>query len=216
MTAYILLIETNNLDQQDSLISTLETRQYQVFVAHDLQTAIHKVETLWPDLIICNSVQALAKADHLQQTLESVGLDIPCLVVSNEDIELAAPFTNIAPGELIHHIEESLIQRQERFIRLTDLTLDCRQQQVLRGDKRFSLTPKEFRLLHLLITHRDEVLTRKKIMQEVWETDYLGDTRTLDVHIRWVREKIEQNPSRPAHLLTVRGVGYRFITKPTE
>jgi two-component system phosphate regulon response regulator PhoB len=51
-------------------------------------------------------------------------------------------------------------------------------------------------------------------MQEVWETDYMGDTRTLDVHIRWLREKIEENPSQPRHLITVRGIGYRFITSP--
>jgi DNA-binding response OmpR family regulator len=53
-------------------------------------------------------------------------------------------------------------------------------------------------------------------MQEVWETDYLGDTRTLDVHIRWLREKIEENPSRPRHLITVRGVGYHFIAEPEK
>jgi DNA-binding response OmpR family regulator len=55
-----------------------------------------------------------------------------------------------------------------------------------------------------------EVLSRGTIMKEVWETDYLGDTRTLDVHIRWVREKLEDNPSRPQYIITVRGVGYRF------
>jgi DNA-binding response OmpR family regulator len=61
-----------------------------------------------------------------------------------------------------------------------------------------------------LMENAGEVLNRGTIMKEVWETDYLGDTRTLDVHIRWVREKLEDNPSRPQYIITVRGVGYRF------
>jgi two-component system phosphate regulon response regulator PhoB len=68
--------------------------------------------------------------------------------------------------------------------------------------------------LYLLTSHPNQVLSRKTIMQEVWETDYLGDTRTLDVHIRWLREKIEDNPSRPQRLITIRGTGYRFILDP--
>jgi two-component system phosphate regulon response regulator PhoB len=85
---------------------------------------------------------------------------------------------------------------------------------VLHAGQAYSLTPKEFKLLYLLISNSDQILSRKTIMQEVWETDYLGDTRTLDVHIRWIREKIEKNPSRPQRLITIRGVGYRFVVNP--
>jgi DNA-binding response OmpR family regulator len=62
--------------------------------------------------------------------------------------------------------------------------------------------------------HPDDVLDRGTIMQEVWETNFLGDTRTLDVHIRWLREKLEKDPSHPQHIVTVRGVGYRFYPEP--
>ena len=62
--------------------------------------------------------------------------------------------------------------------------------------------------------HADEALSRGTIMKEVWETDYLGDTRTLDVHIRWLREKLEDDPSHPRLIITVRGVGYRFLPQP--
>ena len=89
--------------------------------------------------------------------------------------------------------------------------VDCEQLNVLCDSQTHSLTPKEFKLLHLLITHPNQVMSRKKIMQDVWDTDYMGDTRTLDVHIRWIREKIEVNPSRPQHLITIRGLGYRFM-----
>jgi two-component system phosphate regulon response regulator PhoB len=104
--------------------------------------------------------------------------------------------------------------QKNRFVRLPDLIVDRHQRQVLCQGRAHSLTPKEFRLLSLLINHSDQILSRKTIMQEVWETDYLGDTRTLDVHIRWIREKIEKNPSRPQRLITIRGVGYRFVANP--
>lgn len=72
------------------------------------------------------------------------------------------------------------------------------------------LTPKECALLQAFMNNGGKVLTRKFLMKKVWDTDWMEDTRTLDVHVRWLREKIEDNPSKPVYLRTVRGVGYRF------
>lgn len=72
------------------------------------------------------------------------------------------------------------------------------------------MTPKQCALLHLLMTHPDTVVSRSEIMQAIWETSYMEDTRTLDVHIRWLRERIEPDPSTPIYLVTVRGRGYRL------
>jgi DNA-binding response OmpR family regulator len=69
----------------------------------------------------------------------------------------------------------------------------------------------EARLLAVLLRDSNETVSRATLIREVWQTDFLDDTRTLDVHIRWLREKIEKNPSRPRWLMTVRGVGYRLI-----
>jgi two-component system phosphate regulon response regulator PhoB len=104
--------------------------------------------------------------------------------------------------------------QDNRFIQLPNLTVDCEKQQILREEVQFNLTPKEFQLLYLLIENANQVTSRKEIMLHVWDTEYLGDTRTLDVHVRWLREKIEKNPSRPRHLITVRGIGYQFISHP--
>lgn len=76
------------------------------------------------------------------------------------------------------------------------------------------LTPKVTSLLELLMRNADEVISRQRIMEEVWQTTYLGDTRTLDVHIRWIRQAIEKVPNKPKVLSTVHGVGYIFNTKP--
>jgi len=75
------------------------------------------------------------------------------------------------------------------------------------------LPPKQCNLLRILITHAGEVVRRETIMHTVWETDYLADTRTLDVHMRWLREKIEPDPNHPIHLVTVRGQGYQLVTQ---
>jgi two-component system phosphate regulon response regulator PhoB len=73
-----------------------------------------------------------------------------------------------------------------------------------------NLSPKEYRLLELFMQHPRRVWSRDKLLEHVWGHDYFGDSKTVDVHIRWLREKLEANPSSPEHLLTVRGFGYRF------
>jgi two-component system OmpR family response regulator len=72
------------------------------------------------------------------------------------------------------------------------------------------LKPKEFELLAFLVQNKGRAFSREQLLEDIWEYEYEGDTRTIDVHIRWLREKIEPDPSHPIHLLTVRGIGYRF------
>jgi two-component system phosphate regulon response regulator PhoB len=95
-------------------------------------------------------------------------------------------------------------------LRVNGLALDLKNRQLVGQQGAYKLTPQECRLLEAFMSHPDEVLTRRFLMKRVWQTDYLGDTRTLNVHIRWLRQKIEENPSQPRYLRTVRGVGYRF------
>jgi two-component system OmpR family response regulator/two-component system alkaline phosphatase synthesis response regulator PhoP len=130
---------------------------------------------------------------------------------ANGDTVFVAPDD---PKELQEGIKEATSRQKDRFVRLPDLIIDCRQRQLMQNNRSYHLTPKEFRLLFLLVDNKDQDISRRAIMKEVWETDYMGDTRTLDVHIRWLREKIEDNPSRPRRLVTIRGVGYRFISEP--
>jgi DNA-binding response OmpR family regulator/signal transduction histidine kinase len=97
------------------------------------------------------------------------------------------------------------------LVRAGGLTLNTRMRQVAVGKGRVEgLTKMESRLLEVFMTNPHIILKRDYLMREVWETEYIGDTRTLDVHVHWLRQKIEDNPSRPRLLLTVRGLGYRF------
>jgi DNA-binding response OmpR family regulator len=90
------------------------------------------------------------------------------------------------------------------------ITLDHENRILYRGDIEHRLTPKESFLLLTFLRHRGQVLTRQYLMKEVWETDYIADTRTLEVHVHWLRAKIENDRRRPDLLHTVRGVGYVF------
>ncbi len=101
-------------------------------------------------------------------------------------------------------------KKATRQLRAGDLTLDLDERCVIKDGTPVHLTYKECALLEILIRNGGEVLTRKQLMKEVWETDYLGDTRTLDVHVCMLRGKIEDHPTRPVFIRTVRGVGYRF------
>lgn len=217
---YVLLIENSTLDRSESLLANLEDQGYQVSMTHTPEAAVETTKTLWPNLIVFNSTGNFLNLASFQQAIDKVNLNIPYVVVGDKN-DLAAEFSTdtilVAPGkpqQLSQGLKKATSNQKNRFIRLPDLTLDCYKQQVLRKGQIYSLTPKEFKLLNLLVSSPDQLLSRKVIMQEVWETDYLGDTRTLDVHIRWIREKIEDNPSRPQRLITIRGVGYRFILNP--
>jgi DNA-binding response OmpR family regulator len=97
-----------------------------------------------------------------------------------------------------------------------DITFDIKAREVQKGDRTLRLTPKQAMLLEALMQNAPQVLSRRFLMKNVWNTDYLGDTRTLDVHIRWVREAIEDDPSTTKYVRTVRGVGYRFDLPDTE
>jgi DNA-binding response OmpR family regulator len=94
------------------------------------------------------------------------------------------------------------------------MVLDLARRVVSCSDGQIKLTPKECRLLGALMSNGGKVLSREDIMREVWDTDYMGDTRTLDVHICYLRRKIEKDPSNPSRILTIRGGGYRLQVHP--
>jgi len=105
---------------------------------------------------------------------------------------------------------EASTASEERVLVAGDLRIDLDRREVTRGDRQIELPARLFELLAYMVRNRGLVLTRGRLLQHVWGYDYEGDTRTVDVHIRWLREKVEDDPASPQLLLTVRGVGYRF------
>jgi len=119
----------------------------------------------------------------------------------------------LVPTRVVNVVKRFSEKRIEHLLQLGPISLNMATRTVTTPNGRYTMTPKQCALLKLLMSEHGEVVERGKIMETVWETSYLEDTRTLDVHIRWLRERIEHNPSRPVYLQTVRGVGYRFEVK---
>ncbi len=119
----------------------------------------------------------------------------------------------MSPAVLVATIGEMLRTGANGYVvQAGDVSLDLHNRKVITPKGEHHMTPKQCALLQILMERRNEVVSRRDIMQKIWQTDFLGDTRTLDVHIRWLRERIERDPSNPQYLVTVRGKGYRFRT----
>ena len=101
--------------------------------------------------------------------------------------------------------------RPPNVLKLDGLALDIETRELTVEHRTHRLRPKECLLLRTFMSHPGETLTREFLMQEVWETDYFEDTRTIEVHVSWLRQKIETDTSEPQHILTVRGIGYMFM-----
>jgi DNA-binding response OmpR family regulator len=114
----------------------------------------------------------------------------------------------LIPEQVVKTLQLLGTKRAEHLLRQGPIALNMATRTVVTANGQYTMTPKQCALLKLLMAEHGQVVERRKIMEMVWETDYLEDTRTLDVHIRWLRERIEPNPSKPIYLKTVRGVGY--------
>jgi DNA-binding response OmpR family regulator len=121
------------------------------------------------------------------------------------DVLLFEPFT---ARRLLGCVDRLLQPQGEETLSYGPFSMNLNRRVLIIDGQETQLTPKQALLIEMFLSHPGEVLDRKILMEKVWQTDYLGDTRTLDVHIRWIREAIESNPGKPRYLRTVRGVGY--------
>ena len=137
---------------------------------------------------------------------KGAAVDAECKVVTGGNV-LRMPFT---PRKVTNRIRKLNRCHLGNIITAGDLSLNLDNRCVYRGENVHRLTPRQTRLLEVFMRHSGKTLTRQFLMETVWETNYMGDTRTLDVHVRWIRERIEEDPSSPLYLRTVRGIGYRF------
>lgn len=211
----ILLVEGIG---DDSLEPALEDAGYHVFVHHTGAEALGWMAERCPDLIVFDGASLPAAEKGSCARLRLAALDTPIIhtrsdgekkdATAGADVYLMEPFT---ARKVLNRIRALLPANEweEQIVRAGDLKLFLGKGSVaVAGGRETRLTPKLTSLLEEFLRHPNEVRTRRELMRNVWQTDYVGDTRTLDVHIRWVREAIEVDPGAPERLLTVRGVGY--------
>jgi two-component system response regulator VicR len=212
----------------DSIKYGLQKEGYVVVAAYDGEQAITKAHDEKPDLILLD-VQ-LPKKDGwaaLREIRQTSRVPIIMLTARGEEadkvlgLELGADDYLVKPfsmRELLARVRAAL-RRATEYVeapahptKIGEIELDPASHRVMRNGELLELTRKEYDLLQYLMLNAGKVIARNDLIDKVWHTDWVGDTRTLDVHIRWLREKIEKNPSAPRYIQTVRGVGYRFAT----
>lgn len=226
--ATILLVD------DDEMIVEVLQRQfiregYAVEVAFDGAEALSKAQATAPDLILLDVMMPRLHGWDVVRTLrQQSAVPILMLTARGEEmdrvlgLELGADDYIVKPfsfRELLARVRATLRRvaldqtaPDSPLVSLGRLSIDLRRRQVLRSGQLLGLTQREFDLLAALLAAQGAVVSRSALLDRVWGESWFGDSRTLDVHIRWLREKLEQDPSQPALILTVRGVGYRLVS----
>jgi DNA-binding response OmpR family regulator len=190
--------------------------EYDLLTARTRREALTKIREVDPAVIVLDAPSLRFSRRRFCCTLEEEGIDSPVLLLHKDNptpdhvnarAYLSYPFSN---QKLLNRISWLLPAPDGEVLRRGELALNIKRRSVIKGDRECHLTPKQAHLLELFMRNPGEVLTREFLMKRVWDTDFVDDTRTLDVHIHWVRDAIEEDTRSPQYLHTVRGVGYRF------
>ncbi len=234
MTSTILLVE-DEMTLRDTLAYRLRGEGYQVITAADGAAAIEAARRAHPDLVLLDlmlpGLDGLEVCKAVRARAETAATPIIMLTARVEEsdkilgLELGADDYITKPfswPELRARIRSQLRRADQAqseggetlarqgVIEIGELRIDLDRHQVWRAEEEIELAARLFDLLTYFAQHRGLVLTRAQLLERVWGYDYAGDSRTVDVHVRWLREKIERDPSNPQLVITVRGVGYRF------
>jgi DNA-binding response OmpR family regulator len=229
-----ILVVEDDTTLRETLAYNLKREEYIVQTVGDGRLALETARKTHPNLVLLDLMLPGIDGFEVCRILRQE-MNIPILILTARDDEIdrvigleigaddyiTKPFSM---RELMARVKAHL--RRERLIRqevdsvqtvqshevLTfgDLVIDAVRREVLSGGKPLAFKPKEFDLLLFLAEHHRQALSRQFLLERVWGWDFAGGTRTVDVHVHWLREKIEDNPSEPTRIITVRGSGYRF------
>ena len=223
----ILIVEDEE-SLADSVRYNLEREGYAVATARDGRAAIEAFRSTQPALVIldlmlpelsgldvCRAIRAESEVPIIMVTAKDSEADKVTGLELGADDYVTKPFS---VRELISRVRANLRRSAMRApVSLDDVVtggtveMDVARHEVRVQGEVVAFPPKEFELLETFLRRKGRLLTRDFLIEEVWGHDYYGDTKTLDVHVKRLRRKIELEPHRPAHLLTVRGLGYKFV-----
>ena len=196
---------------------SLEQDGYETDSAADGEEAVNKFFAGQYDLVLLDVM--LPKIDGIEVCQRAKGDDMDKILglEYGADDYMTKPFNILEVKARIRTIfrRTAMMQREsgQRVITVRDMQLNVNNRSVTVSGREVNLTAKEFDLLHLFVTNRGKVFSRENLLETIWKYDYLGDLRTVDVHIRRLREKIEKVPSQPEYIFTKWGVGYYFTDK---
>ncbi len=226
MTRVLVVEDEPNL--REPLVYLLEKEGYQVLEAADGNAAIENFQKYSPDLIlldlmlpgisgneVCRLIRLESQVPIIMITAKDTEIDKVVGLEIGADDYVTKPYST---RELLARMKAVLRRGAESpvsesgLLKAGPVVMDLDRHTVSVNGEPIQMPLKEFELLELLIENVNRVLTRGQIIDRVWGSNYFGDTKTLDVHVKRVRSKIEEDPSRPRHLITVRGLGYKFET----
>jgi len=235
MTSVLLVEDEDSFI--DALTIGLEREGFAVTVARDGAEALDVFPTLAPDVVlldvmlpkvsgidVCRELRAVSNVPIILVTAKSAEIDTVVGLEMGADDYITKPYRL---RELVARMRAVMRRRQTVVITgggldlgeapealtVGDVLLDPERHEVFIRDESVTLPLKEFELLALLLENAGRVLTRDLLMDRVWGTDYVGDTKTLDVHIKRLRARVEEDPSVPTRIVTIRGLGYKYATE---
>lgn len=216
--AKVLLIESIRANGKS--FATALGKRYNLALAYSGKQGISLAQSMLPDVVVLDAASMRTSGDRICRTLRASLPETPIIHIrpssdgqggpSEADVVLCHPLTwRKLVNRIRRFVEER--DRQGEVLQAGALRLDMAKRTLLVGEQEKPLTPKLAGLAGLFLKYPNTVIARKTLIQQVWHTDYMGDTRTLDVHIRWLREIVEEDPAHPRIIKTVRGVGYRLV-----
>ena len=225
MSRTILVVDDEPV-LRETLAEALDADGFRVVTAADGREALSRFREHQPDLVVldlmlpelsgievCRIIRAESGVPIVMLTAKTSELDKVVGLELGADDYVTKPFSLRELSARIRALlrrTEQLAEAPAPLVELGALTVDLAGHRLLRDGERVPLKPKVFELLAYLLRHPGQVLTREQLLEQVWGYDYAGETRTVDVHIHWLRAAIEPDPAEPAYLHTVRGVGYVF------
>lgn len=221
--ATILLVE-DDATVRETLALNLRSEGYGVLEAEDGEQGLVLSRSGQPDLVVldvmlpkidgltvCRIMRHESEVPIILLTARGTETDKIIGLETGADDYIVKPFSL---GEFLARVRAALRRGRSAApateVISQDLRLDLLARRAFLGEQELQLAPREFELLTTLMRNKGAVLTRDLLLARVWGEDYIGDSRTVDVHIRWLRQKIEPDPSDPSRIITLRGVGYRF------
>lgn len=222
-----ILIVEDELSLADAMRYGLEREGYEVTVLTDGGRVLEYVRSWRPDLILLDVMLPGASGLDITREIRRIG-GVPIIMVTAKDaeadkvagLELGADDYVTKPFSMpeLTARTRAVLRRlgpvdagpEPAAVTVGPVELDAERHEVRVRGERVEMPPKEFALLETLLRRADKLVTRDALIREVWGPDYYGDTRTLDVHVKRLRQKIERDPRSPVHLRTVRGLGYKF------
>ena len=228
--AHTVLVVEDEPNLLAALEYTLEQEGYEVLTAIDGESGLQLARARKPDILIldvmlpsldgfeiCRIIRRESNIPILMLTARGEEVDRVVGLELGADDYVTKPFSMrellARVRSLLRRVSNSVPsgpQNESEVLRSGDLIIDLAGHSAMLDNNPLDMKPREFSLLSLLAANKGRAFTRDQILERLWGHDYIGDSRTVDVHVRWLREKIEPEPSNPRRIVTIRGVGYRF------